>query len=66
MKQRKLKIREPETEKPRRLADELDEIALHCSRLPVLDSRTPSEILGYELSRKPPLLHDEEPRRQRN
>jgi len=32
----------------RRLADELDEIALHCARLPVLDSRTPEEILGYD------------------
>lgn len=32
----------------RRLADELDEIALHCSRLPVLDPRTPEEILGYD------------------
>ena len=32
----------------RRLADELDEIALHCSRLPVRDARTPDEILGYD------------------
>ena len=32
----------------RRLADELDEIARHCARLPVLDSRTPDEILGYD------------------
>lgn len=32
----------------RRLADELDEIARHCARLPVLDSRTPEEILGYD------------------
>lgn len=32
----------------RRLADELDEIALHCSRLPVLDPRAPDEILGYD------------------
>jgi antitoxin VapB len=31
----------------RRLADELDDIALHCSRLPVLDARTSDEILGY-------------------
>lgn len=30
------------------LADELDRIALHCSRLPVRDSRTPDEILGQE------------------
>ena len=32
----------------RGLADELDEIALHCARLPVLDSRTCDEILGYD------------------
>lgn len=32
----------------RRLADELDEIALHCSQLPVLDPRSPDEILGYD------------------
>jgi antitoxin VapB len=31
----------------RRLADDLDEIALHCARLPVIDSRSPDEILGY-------------------
>jgi antitoxin VapB len=32
----------------RRLADELDEIAKHCSRLPVRDTRTPDEMLGYD------------------
>ncbi|MFL6293017.1 MAG: type II toxin-antitoxin system VapB family antitoxin [Thermoanaerobaculia bacterium] len=32
----------------RRLADVLDEIALHCSRLPVRDSRTSDEILGHD------------------
>ncbi len=32
----------------RRLADELDDIALHCSRLPVLDRRSADEILGYD------------------
>jgi antitoxin VapB len=32
----------------RRLADELDEIALRCARLPVRDARTPDEILGYD------------------
>jgi antitoxin VapB len=32
----------------RRLADELDSIALHCARLPVLDPRPPEEILGYD------------------
>jgi antitoxin VapB len=32
----------------RRLADELDEIAQHCARLPVADARTAEEILGYD------------------
>ena len=32
----------------RSLADELDEIALHCSRLPLQDPRTSDEILGYD------------------
>ncbi len=32
----------------RDLADELDEIAKHCARLPVLDDRSPEEILGYD------------------
>ncbi|MGH9257906.1 MAG: type II toxin-antitoxin system VapB family antitoxin [Vicinamibacterales bacterium] len=32
----------------RRLADELNEIALHCAALPELDTRTPDEILGYD------------------
>ena len=31
-----------------RLADELDEIALRCAQLPVLDDRTPNEVLGYD------------------
>ncbi len=31
-----------------RLADELDAIASHCASLPVLDERTPDEILGYD------------------
>ncbi len=32
----------------KRLADELDEIALHCSSLPVRDSRSAEEIMGYD------------------
>jgi len=35
--------------RPRRLADELDEIALRCASLPVLDERSEDEILGYDL-----------------
>jgi len=32
----------------RRPADDLNEIAARCASLPVLDSRTPEEILGYD------------------
>ena len=32
----------------RSLADELDEIAIRCAALPVLDPRSPQEILGYD------------------
>ena len=32
----------------RNLAAELDEIALHCASLPVLDDRTVQVILGYD------------------
>jgi antitoxin VapB len=31
----------------RRLADELDEVAVHCARLPILDPRSADEIIGY-------------------
>lgn len=32
----------------RNLADELDEIAMHCASLPVLDDRGADDILGYD------------------
>ena len=32
----------------RSLADELDEIALHCASLPVFDDRAAEDILGYD------------------
>jgi antitoxin VapB len=32
----------------RRLADDLDEIARECARLPVRDGRSADEILGYD------------------
>ncbi len=32
----------------RRLADELDEIALRCAALPVYDTRSDDEIIGYD------------------
>lgn len=39
--------------KGRRLVDELDEIALRCASLPVLDPRPADEILGYDESGLP-------------
>ena len=32
----------------RRLADELNEIALHCAALPVYDDRSADEIVGFD------------------
>ena len=32
----------------KRLSDELNEIALRCARLPLLDRRSADEILGYD------------------
>lgn len=32
----------------RRVANELDEIALHCSTLPMRDRRSADEIIGYD------------------
>jgi antitoxin VapB len=32
----------------RRLADQLDDIALHCSTLPLRDERSADEIIGYD------------------
>lgn len=32
----------------RRMADQLDEIALACARLPLVDRRTTDDILGYD------------------
>lgn len=32
----------------RSLPDRLDEIARHCASLPVLDGRSPDEIIGYD------------------
>ena len=32
----------------KRLADELDEIAHHCAALPLLDTRSDNEIVGYD------------------
>jgi antitoxin VapB len=37
----------------RRLADELDEIALRCAARPVRDRRTADDILGYDESGLP-------------
>lgn len=37
----------------RSLANELDDIALHCASLPVLDDRTGNDIVGYDDSGLP-------------
>ena len=37
-----------QTQRRRRLADELDEIAMRCAALPDRDTRTPEQILGYD------------------
>ena len=37
----------------RRLADELDEIALHSASLPILDARDADDILEYDASGLP-------------
>ena len=34
--------------RPMGLADQLDEIAIRCARLPVLDPRSENDILGYD------------------
>jgi antitoxin VapB len=46
LRDRLVRVRRERTK--RRLADELEEIAEHCASLPVLDSRTADEILGYD------------------
>ena len=35
------------------LADELDEIALRCASLPIVDTRSEDEILGYDATGLP-------------
>ena len=37
----------------RLLADELNDLALQCARLPVLDQRSDDEILGYDSTGTP-------------
>lgn len=37
----------------RGLADELDDLALQCARLPVVDQRSDDEILGYDSAGTP-------------
>jgi antitoxin VapB len=46
LRERLQRIRQARTK--RRLADDLDEIALHCSTLPVRDPRSADEIMGYD------------------
>jgi len=37
-----------ETRVRKRIADELDEIALHCSTLPIRDARSADDIIGFD------------------
>ncbi len=46
LRERLQRIRRARTK--RRLADDLDEIALHCSTLTVRDPRSADEIMGYD------------------
>ncbi len=46
LRDRLARLRRERTRRP--LVDELDEIARHCAKLPVLDSRSEDEILGYD------------------
>ncbi len=46
LRDRLVKIRRQRT--GRNLRAELDEIALHCASLPILDNREPDDILGYD------------------
>jgi antitoxin VapB len=51
LRERLERVRRPRAEG--RLADELDEIALHCAALPPLDQRSADEIVGYRESGLP-------------
>lgn len=42
------RIRNRQARSRRGLMDELNDIALHCASLPVLDKRTGDDILGYD------------------
>ncbi len=46
LKERFVRLRRERARRP--LVDELDEIARHCANLPVRDSRSADEILGYD------------------
>ena len=46
LRERLIRVRRARTK--RRLADDLDEIALHCSTLPLRDARNADEIIGYD------------------
>lgn len=51
LRDRLARVRRERSRRP--LAEELDRIAMHCASLPVLDSRTDDEILGYDDSGLP-------------
>jgi antitoxin VapB len=51
LRDRLARLRRDRSRRP--LADELDEIALHCASLPLRDSRSADEIIGYDESGLP-------------
>ncbi len=46
LRERLARVRRERARRP--LAEELDRIATHCASLPVLDTRTAEDILGYD------------------
>jgi antitoxin VapB len=51
LRDRLARVRRERARRP--LADELDELALQCARLPILDARSEDEILGYDATGNP-------------
>lgn len=47
LRERLARVRRERSHRP--LPDELEEIAKHCAGLPVLDTRTADEIIGYDI-----------------
>jgi len=48
MEMRLLKIKQQSKSYKPSLKERIKEVSLHCSSLPMIDKRTPDEILGYD------------------